>query len=274
MHSSSLVTGYLDSRDRFKLFASGRLLEVSILKHEITVEERALFDDASAHAALLWELSKNLEGMSDDPKMFSVMLFKRLWSNHRGYALLWKAGLQLESDIILRSGIEASICLAANFELRGDFIAMLKGDAMFTVKGQVKLHRDEGSWDLVRESEAVLRHLQSHLPPGTKTCRLDWRQLAELGRVPQLYGWHRMLSGTSSHITGASILTDIEPVHGPNPAAELRPFQRRMHFMMMAGATLQGALRHGGMIENDESLEETVALLTRLADLSSGLSSD
>jgi hypothetical protein len=36
------------------------------------------------------------------------MLFKRLWSNHRGYAVLWNNRLQTESDIILRSGIEAS----------------------------------------------------------------------------------------------------------------------------------------------------------------------
>lgn len=197
------------------------------------------------------------------------MLFKRLWSNHRGYALLWKSGLQLESDIILRSGIEAAICIAANYELREAFVAAMHGDAIFTVKGQIKLHRNEGNLDLVRESEAVLRHLQSHLPAGAKAERLNWQQLAEKGRVAHLYGWHRMLSGNSSHVTGSSILSAVIPVNGGiDPSTELLPLQKKMHFMMMAGATLEGSRKHAAILEDLAGLESALGLLDRLAHLS------
>ena len=167
--------------------------------HETTKEEQSLFNDITAHAASLWDKSRNKTGRSDDPKMFSIMLFKRLWSNHRGYIILWNTNLPTESDIILRSGIEASICLAANYELRDKFVQLMHGDAIFTLKGQIKMWRDEGSLDMVSNCEAVLRDVQSRFTGEAKAARLDWKSLAEKGKVPNLYGWHRMLSGLSSH---------------------------------------------------------------------------
>jgi hypothetical protein len=238
------------------------------MPHESTIDELSLFNDITAHASSLWDKSRDATGRSDDPKMFSIMLFKRLWSNHRGYIILWNSNLQTESDIVLRSGIEASICLAANYELRDKFVQLMHGDAIFTLKGQIKMWRDEGSLDMVSQSEAVLRDVQSRFRGDTKPTRLNWKSLAEQGKVPDLYGWHRMLSGLSSHVTGASVLTAVAPADGPNPAAELGPLQRKMHLMMMAGATLQGCLRHGGMLDDEPALTETVALLTRLGDVS------
>lgn len=238
------------------------------MAHEPTTDELSLFNDITAHAASLWDKSRTATGRSDDPKMFSIMLYKRLWSNHRGYIILWNTRLQTESDIILRSSIEASICLAANYEMRDKFVQLMHGDAIFTLKGQIKMWRDEGSMDMVSQSEAVLRDVQSRFRGDTKPARLDWKGLAEQGKVPDLYGWHRMLSGLSSHVTGASILTAVEPADGSNLAAELGSLQRKMHLMMMAGATLQGSLRHGGMLEDEQSCSDTVALLTRLSQLS------
>lgn len=238
------------------------------MSHETTTDEQSLFNDITAHAGAVWKNSVGMTGRSNDPKMFSVMLFKRLWSNHRGYIVLWNCNLQTESDIILRSAIEASICLAANYKLRDKFVQLLHGDAIFTLKGQIKMWRDEGSMDMVRESEAVLRDTESRFRGDTKPARLDWKSLAAAGEVPSLYGWHRMLSGLSSHVTGASILTAVAPADGPNPAAELGSLQRRMHLMMLAGATLQGCLRHNGTLDDEGACAETVALLTRLGDLS------
>jgi len=238
------------------------------MEHENTADELALFDATSRHAISLWKKSRNITGRSDDPKMFSILLFKRLLSNHRGYALLFNEKLQTESDIVLRSGIETSICLAANYELREKFVLLLHGDAIFTLKGQIKMCRDEGSAEMVSHSEAALRDVQSRFQGDVKPARLDWKSLAEHGRVPHLYSWHRMLSGLSSHVTGASILTAVAPADGPNPADDLTPLQRKMHLMMMAGATLQGCLRHGGMLSDETACGETVELLTRLSDLS------
>ena len=54
---------------------------------------------------LLWEETKKVEGLNNDPVMFSAMLFKRLWGNHKGFTPLWRNRLQVEADILLRSGL-------------------------------------------------------------------------------------------------------------------------------------------------------------------------
>lgn len=233
-----------------------------------TQAELALVNEATALASELWEKSKLVSGLTTDPKMFSVMLFRRLWSNHRGYVLLWNNRLQLESDIILRSGIEASICLAANDTLREEFVALMHGDTIATLKGQIKLHRDEGETDLVRDGEGTLRDMQARHPTGVEAVRLNWEALAKAGGVAQLYGWYRMLSGLSSHVTGASVLTGVTSADGREPRLELQRLQRRMHLMMMLGATLQGSMRHAGMIEDREAVESSLSLLTRLDEMS------
>jgi hypothetical protein len=238
------------------------------MPHKPTDEELALFNDISSHASVLWEKSERVTGLNHDPKMFSIMLFKRLWSNHRGYIVLWNNRLQTESDLVLRSGIEASICLAANFKLREEFVSLMRGDAIFTLKGQIKMYREEGSLDMVGVCEAALRDLQSRFPADSKLGRLNWATLARRGEVPHLYAWHRQLSGVSSHVTGLSVLTGVVPVEGEDPTAELGPMQRKMHLMMMAGATLQGCLQHGGMLNDLEAMQETITLLNRLSELS------
>jgi hypothetical protein len=238
------------------------------MPHVSTPSELLLFNDITAHAASLWAKSRDVTGLNTDPKMFSIMLFKRLWSHHRGYIILWKEGRQTESDIILRACVETSICLAANYELRKKFVQLMHGDAIFTLKGQIKMWRELGNIGMVRESEALLRDIRSRFPADSKPARLNWERLAQQGRVPDLYGWHRQLSALVAHVTGVSVLSSIAPAEGPNPAEELGSLQRKMHFMMMAGATLQGCLRHGGMLDDEAACTETVTLLTRLSDLS------
>lgn len=230
---------------------------------EATSDELTLFDDVTALGASLWAKCKGVEGLSTDPKMFSIMLFKRLWSNHRGYTVLWHHRLQLEGDIILRSGIEASICIAANHEMGAKFIELLHGDAISTLKGQIKVHRKQDNLEMVRECESVLRDLEDRFRGGSKPKHLDWKELADKGGVPHLYTWHKMLSGLSSHVIGASIMSAAA-----NPSTDLNPLQRKMHLMMMAGATLHGSLRHTGMLNDGLGVEETVTLLNRLGDLS------
>lgn len=236
-----------------------------------TSDELAIFNEISQLGASLWAKSLEVEGLSSDPKMFSVMLFKRLWSNHRGYAVLWNNGLNLESDIILRSGLEAAICIAANFRLRADFVRLMRQDAAFTLQGQIKLHRNEGDSELVREGEAVLRNLQARFPIGSKAAKLDWKSLAEQGGVPELYSWHRMLSGVSSHVTGLSVLRGVigAPDDGmAETQSEFRGLTRKMHLMMMAGATLQGSMLHAGMIEDEAQVQAALALTHRMDGLS------
>lgn len=93
---------------------------------EPTSEELEIYDSISALTDTLWGISKEIEGLNTDPKMFSIMLFQRLRSNHRGFTILWKNGQHLEADIVLRSGIETAICLVALHVMKDEFIKLLK----------------------------------------------------------------------------------------------------------------------------------------------------
>lgn len=196
------------------------------------------------------------------------MLFKRLWSNHRGFTVLWNSELNIESDIVLRSGLEAAICIAANFKLRDDFVCLMHRDAAATLQGQIKWHRDNADSETVRDFEATLRNLQARFPAGTKAAKLDWKSLAEQGGVPQLYGFHRMLSGVSSHVSGLSVLRGVTGEGMAELQVELRGLTRKIHLMMMAGATLKGSMLHAGMIEEDAQVEAALALTNRMNALS------
>lgn len=234
-----------------------------------TIEELAIFNEITQLGSSLWVSSLKLSGLSTDPKMFSIMLYKRLWSNHRGFAHLWRNSLPLEADIILRSGVEAAICIAANFRLQDRFLILMRQDAASTVTGQIKIHRANGEQDLVRDGEAALRDLLIGLPNG-KAARLNWQLLASEGRVPQLYDWHRMLSGISSHVTGLSVLRGVtdETDRMNNLQAELRDLNEKMRPMMMAGATLNGIMHHAGMIDDRRQLEAALSLIDQLNEIS------
>lgn len=216
---------------------------------EPTVEELALCDEISALGAALWDSSLRVEGASSDPKMFSVMLFKRLWSHHRGFVLLWNNRLHLEADILLRAGVEAAICLAANHRIKNEFVSLMRRDAAFTVKSQGKRFRADGDHTEAAQADEALQAILKQMPEGEKPEKLSWESLAAQGQVPTLYSWHRMLSGLSAHVTGVSVLRDVvTDSHSEGLQEELHALTRKMHLMMMAGATLQGAAIHAHMI--------------------------
>lgn len=225
-----------------------------------TPAELAIYDEISRLALRLWDLSKDMSGWNTDPKMFSIMLYKRLWSNHRGFTVLWNERLSLEADIVLRAGIEAAICIAANHRMGKDFIQLLRQDAAHTVQGQVKLFRNSGDLELVRDGEEMLRSLQSHFEPGAKAERLDWKALAVLGQVPQLYEFHRMLSGVSAHVTGLSLLRSV----AGEGDEELQRLTQKTHLMMMAGTTLQASMIHAAVIGDTPCVESASGLIEKL----------
>lgn len=234
-----------------------------------TSEELEIYDSISVLTDQIWSISKEIEGLNTDPKMFSIMLFQRLRSNHRGFTILWNNSQHLEADIVLRSGIETAICLVALREMKDGFIKLLKKDAAFTILGQIKSSRDAGEVELVNEGEATLRMLKSTFDDEEKPSKLNWKMLADTGGFPQLYGYHRHLSGVSSHVTGLSILKRIMDVDGTDDNQQkLRSLERKMHLMMMAGATLQGSIVHAGMIDHLPSADAALSLMHRLAGIS------
>ena len=158
------------------------------------------------------ELGARCEGVevqSDDPFLYSVMLFLRLRTNLRGYMLLWHDGSYLYADILLRSMVECAICLAAISAMGADFIEQLRADAASSLKGAIKVWRDEGFMELVQGGE---RHLREVFGAASDEASgpLNWKELAEKAGHPRLYNMHRMLSMASAHITGLSLLRMID----------------------------------------------------------------
>lgn len=236
---------------------------------EPTAEELAVCNEISQLGADTWAASLQIEGLNTDPKMFSVMIFRRLWSNHRGFLVLWDANLLLEASIVLRSGLEAAICLAALPTLGEDFIELMRKDAAFTVQRQQKKLLEDGDEEAANEASGHLDMLLAQLPEGSKPTALHFKTLAEAGGVPQLYFAHRHLSGTSSHVTGLSILQGVVSDDASEALqAQLTGLTRRMHLMYMAGATLHGTALHCQMIEATELTDRANTLIHQMNQLS------
>jgi hypothetical protein len=215
-----------------------------------TQNETALFDDISALAEKVWDKSKEISGTIADPKFVSVVLFRRLRANHRGYAVLWKNGCQIEGEIIVRAAVETAICIAANFRMGDKFPRLMRQDAAATLQGLIKLYRETDDTEIVKKSEAALRYLQAGFADGEKAVKLDWKSLAEAGGQPLIYHFHKMLSGVSSHVTGLSLIRDIGGADTEETQTILHGMSKRNYFNMMAGATLFGTLIQSGMIED------------------------
>lgn len=233
---------------------------------DFSKEEPIIFDKTSHLGANLWEICRGTHGWNDDPKTISVLLYKRLWSNHRGFALLVNQARHLEADIILRSGVETAICIAANYYLREKFVALMKLDAAYTIQGQIKQNRDYGETELVKLGEETLRDMQTRLPENSKSARLNWKMLADEGRVPQLYGLYRLLSGVSSHVTGLSILDGVVSERQMQEKPPPKPTEKS-RILLMACATLQGIMMHAAMIDETEIAKQASVLIREFEPL-------
>lgn len=239
--------------------------------NEPTPVELAIFDEISAVGADTWAVSQGIEGLSTDPKMFSIMIYRRLWSNHRGFALLWRERFQLEASIILRSGIEAAICLAALHTNSDEFLTLLRMDAAATVRKQQKRLEEEGEEEAALSAAGCVDMLLSPLPEGCKPTFLNWKSLADDCQVPQLYSTYRHLSGTSSHVTGLSVLEGVvSDEETEQLQAQLARMNRRMHLMYMASATLHGTSLHCQMIGSAELGARADQLIARMNEISEG----
>jgi len=235
---------------------------------DLTADNYTVFNAISSLAADLWTLSMNIDGKPNDPKMFSVMLFHRLFSNHKAYTLLANAECNLEASIVLRSGVETAICLAAIRNMGDDFVTLLLHDAVSTLQGQISSQRAAGFNEGIAESEMELRRLQSKLPKGVKSKRLDWACLAKNNGAHNLYVMYKMLSGQSSHVTGFSVFREVTNDAMDDVKSAMLHQENNLHTMMMAGITLQGARIHAAMIGASAIEHRSLALLAQMNDLS------
>lgn len=227
-------------------------------------DDAILFNKTNRLGAALWARTLRTEGLNSDPKMVSCTLYKRLWSHHRGYALLYKDGLVVESDTLLRSSIEAAICLCANFHTEGGLWTQLKQDALHTVTSQIKQAREIDDKDLERDGEKARRWLASQMEPNIKARKLEMKDLADDGKVAMLYQFYRGLSGTSSHVTGLSIMRGVVTPDEPTMQEAWTDLTKKTHHLWQIAAVLQGSFCHALLLEDEELAETSIDLAKRL----------
>jgi hypothetical protein len=193
------------------------------------------------------------------------MLFLRLRANLRGYMLLWHDGSYLNADILLRSMVECTICLAAISAIGAGFIEQLRADAASSLKGAIKVWREEGFKELVRGGEQHLRETFSRETDGA-SGPLNWKELAEKAGHPRLYSVHRTLSMASAHLTGLSLLRMIDDssegtATGTNPLDEA---SGSYNFAAMASTVALACRLHAkfaGATEFEMPLDQIDAML-------------
>jgi hypothetical protein len=230
-----------------------------------------LYDDLGDLCQRLWDRSTALIGLSVDPKMVSTQIFIRVYGHARAFSLLWSNHLNLDAEIILRSAIEAAICLAHLEARRAEFVADLRSDAAFTTRGQIPL------WFYNDDRAAAKARAQSHEVFGQRTSlgqqhtKLDWKTLASDAGIPDLYAFYKHLSGTRAHITGLSMIGDAVEV-GVNGQEEqvrlLRRLQRESALRMMCGALQISCNRHARLAEFTALEGESTSMMNRMATLS------
>lgn len=236
-----------------------------------TTEDGKLFDDTTALGRALWQKSSKIEGYNNSPVMVSIMLYRRLWSHHRAFALLYNAHLNTDADNALRNSIEAAICIAANFRQPDGLWHQLKLDAVKTLVGQINIFKDFGWKDLERDAEAQRRDLVKGLPEGQKGEQLRMDTLATAGEVPDLYRWYHQLSSTSTHVSGLSILRNVVPGGTPDVPDPITSLTRRAHPFWQIGCTIIASRMHSALIEDWASMGLAIELATRLDERSAEL---
>jgi len=240
---------------------------------ELTADEIAIFEEISKLGRDLNQSSLKITGNMGDPRFISVILFRRLWGHHQGFKLLWDAELGIESATILRSGIEATICIAANFKMQEDFARLIREDAAFTLGKQTRLYQEIGADDLVTKAKENTAPLLEGVKAGEKPGKLDWKSLAESGKLPQLYRDYINLSGVSAHITGLSVMRGVvgaEENDGKDVLLQNKwsALDRVHHYRGMACATLTACHFHSRMIDDDENFAKADDLVRVMNELS------
>lgn len=210
----------------------------------------------------LGKATTEVQAEISDPVVMSMVLFTRAWTNFRGVQSLWQADLILEAEIILRSLIETAICLANLDVRREDFIKDLGEDLSHTMHGAVRMMR-KAEYDF---ADVIEKDFADVLEKKGEQLRME--TLATQASVPDLYSFHRVLSGAAAHITGVSIARhsplgglDEETTQKLEDAAKI---DRRRVILWTIPAMIAATMAHARIIENAEHAALAEALSAKL----------
>lgn len=205
-----------------------------------------------------------LYGKTDDPRILSYLLMRRLSGHRNAFSALTNSTLHIDAEIILRAAIETTICLR-NLNVRGvAFYDDLKSDAARTVKGQIPIWF-ESDTSLGEHAKANMGTLfGAKRADGRTHTAFDWSSLAADGGIPDLYRWYKHLSGTAAHVTGLSIYDDDAMGEA---SIKLRKMRQDQSLRMMCGVAIIGSRAHMNTLEFVELDVEAASIMNRMAML-------
>ncbi len=144
---------------------------------------------------------ESVRGTSASPKVIATLIAARAAGNFQGALLLLSRGMVVESRTLVRSCVEASICLAALYDTPDEFSDLLKIDDHSSRRSQAKFILDH---KLVSDG-AELDRLQALVRTLEKGSNLPIRKLAEAGAYSKLYLYYKMLSHDAAHISARAL---------------------------------------------------------------------
>lgn len=233
----------------------------------------SLANELMPAAARLWGRAKLMRGQALDVPMLSAKLYGRAWSNFRAFCLLQNNHFSVESQIVLRSCVEATICLA-NLAKRGEaFVDDLRSDAAATLRGAQGILRSMGAEEDARVIEEHNRNIfGARREDGARHATLNMEALATEADAPHLYRTYRRISGLTAHVTGASI-TAFQIDQDNEPAARERHRQQQVRASRIAlvdaiATLIQAMMNHAVIVGDDENLAVASAFSTTFQALS------
>ncbi|MCO8030819.1 hypothetical protein NI454_12765 [Brevundimonas diminuta] len=102
------------------------------------------------------------------------------------------------------------------------------------------------------------------MEPNIKARKLEMKDLADDGKVAMLYQFYRGLSGTSSHVTGLSIMRGVVTPDEPTMQEAWTDLTKKTHHLWQIAAVLQGSFCHALLLEDEELAETSIDLAKRL----------
>ncbi len=245
--------------------------EVDAGREQLVLEHWTALTDEVQHLCLsLYAMTKDRVGLTTDPAMYSLVLFKRALGHLQAFSLLYGDKLYLDADGCARNAVEVAICLGKLVVRRQAFIDDLRSDAAATTKGQLPIWRDAEP-ALAREAIDSTRSIfGDRRDDGTKHAKLSLSNLAEGAGLSRLYNWHKHLSGTRVHVTGLSILDNIVVVDDLPHEQTVNRYQqlnRSMALATICGASAISCEAHAKVHGAEELRDQAAGLMRRMSEL-------
>jgi len=239
-------------------------------ERRVLTEWAALTNEVRRLCVDLNAATKDRVGLTTDPAIYSLILFKRALGHIHAFSLLFNDKLYLDADGCARNAVEVAICLANLAARRTAFIDDLRSDAAATTKGQIPIWHDADPALARDATDSMQKIFGDRRDDGTKHPKLSLSDLADGASLSRLYTWYKHYSGTRVHVTGLSVLADIVALDDDEHEQTLDTYRRLNRVMALAtigGASVISCEAHANIHGADELRDRAAGLMRQMSEL-------